>query len=100
MENLLHIVHDDYFVPAASELKCVSSSDPRKTLSKIYAHFASDSLYRNSIYLMASTGIMAFFGFFFWIINARLYKPEQVGCLLYTSDAADEEDRVCFRRCR
>lgn len=46
---------------------------------KIYSHFMKDSLYRNSIYLMLSTGIMAFFGFFFWIINARLYKPEQVG---------------------
>lgn len=42
-------------------------------------HFHSDSLYRNSMYLMASTAIMAFFGFFFWIINARLFKPEQVG---------------------
>jgi O-antigen/teichoic acid export membrane protein len=28
---------------------------------------------------MASTFAMAFFGFFFWIINARLYKPESVG---------------------
>ena len=38
-----------------------------------------DSLYSNSIYLMLSTGIMAFFGFFFWIVNARLFTPEQVG---------------------
>jgi O-antigen/teichoic acid export membrane protein len=28
---------------------------------------------------MLSTGVMAFFGFFFWIINARLFTPEQVG---------------------
>lgn len=52
---------------------------PHITFAKIYGHFASDSLYRNSIYLMLSTAIMAFFGFFFWIINARLYTPEQVG---------------------
>lgn len=50
-----------------------------KIISKYYKHLISDSLYRNSIYLMLSTGVMAFFGFFFWIINARLFKPEQVG---------------------
>lgn len=50
-----------------------------KTISKIYNHLASDSLYRNSIYLMLSTAVMAFFGFFFWMINARLFTPEQVG---------------------
>jgi len=50
-----------------------------KTISKFYKHFANDSLYKNSIYLMLSTAVMAFFGFFFWIINARLFKPEQVG---------------------
>jgi O-antigen/teichoic acid export membrane protein len=48
-------------------------------LKKIYNHFMSDTLYRNSIFLMVSTGIMAFFGFFFWIINARLYTTEQIG---------------------
>jgi O-antigen/teichoic acid export membrane protein len=42
-------------------------------------HFHNDSLYRNSIYLMASTLVMAFFGFFFWIINARIYTTVQVG---------------------
>lgn len=38
-----------------------------------------DSLYRNSIYLMMSTLIMSIFGFFFWIICARLYTTEQIG---------------------
>jgi O-antigen/teichoic acid export membrane protein len=28
---------------------------------------------------MLSTGVMAVFGFFFWIIDARLYSAEQVG---------------------
>jgi len=28
---------------------------------------------------MLSTGVMSFFGFFFWIINARLFTPDQVG---------------------
>lgn len=48
-------------------------------LIKLYNHFHQDSLYRNSIYLMLSTAVMAFFGFFFWIINARLYSAEAVG---------------------
>jgi O-antigen/teichoic acid export membrane protein len=51
----------------------------KKIISKFYNHLANDSLYRNSIYLMLSTGLMAVFGFFFWIINARLYSAEQVG---------------------
>lgn len=48
-------------------------------IRKIYQHFMKDSLYRNSLYLMASTFIMAVFGFFFWMINARLFTTEQVG---------------------
>ena len=51
----------------------------KKTISKFYNYLANDSLYKNSIYLILSTGVMAVFGFFFWIINARLYSAEQVG---------------------
>lgn len=50
-----------------------------KTILKLFNHLTNDSLYRNSIFLMLSTAVMAFFGFFFWIINARLFTPEQVG---------------------
>lgn len=46
---------------------------------KLYNAIKGDSLYGNSIYLMLSTAVMAFFGFFFWIINARLYTPDQIG---------------------
>ncbi|HEV2402799.1 MAG TPA: oligosaccharide flippase family protein [Candidatus Saccharimonadales bacterium] len=38
-----------------------------------------DTLFRNSIYLMVSTGIMALLGFVFWLINARLFTPSQIG---------------------
>src|SRR3984957_12777275 len=48
-------------------------------LKKIYKHIMHDSLYRNSVYLMASTLITAMFGFVFWIMNARLFPPEQIG---------------------
>lgn len=48
-------------------------------IAAIVRHFHSDSLYRNSIYLMMSTAIMSLLGFFFWIINARLFSPQQVG---------------------
>lgn len=50
-----------------------------RTVKKIYSHFASSSLYRNSIYLMASSFFTAVFGFVFWIINARLFPPSEVG---------------------
>jgi O-antigen/teichoic acid export membrane protein len=48
-------------------------------VKRVYNHFMGDSLYRNSIYLMASTLVLAVFGFLFWIINARLFKPDQIG---------------------
>jgi O-antigen/teichoic acid export membrane protein len=38
-----------------------------------------DPLYKNSLFLMISTGVMSVFGFVFWIICARLYTAEQVG---------------------
>lgn len=38
-----------------------------------------DSLYRNSLYIMASTAIMAILGFVFWIINARLFSTQEIG---------------------
>ena len=51
----------------------------KKTISKFYNYLSNDSLYKISIYLMLSTGVMAIFGFFFWIINEHLCSAEQVG---------------------
>jgi len=51
----------------------------KKTISKFYNYLPNDSLYKNSIYLILSTGVMAVFAFFFWMINTRLYSTEQVG---------------------
>ncbi len=48
-------------------------------IKKVYNHFMKDSLYRNSIFLMINTLIMAVCGFFFWIIAARFYPSEEVG---------------------
>src|SRR5665647_2414281 len=50
-----------------------------KTISKFYNFLIKDSLYRNSILLMLSTAAVTVFGFFFWIINARIYSTEQIG---------------------
>lgn len=66
--------------PWLQKLRPFRSRSP--VFDKLYgllSHFYSDSLYRNSIYLMASTFIMSFLGFFFWMINARLYKPSDIG---------------------
>ena len=46
---------------------------------KIYKKIMKDSLYKNSLYLMVSTLIMAMLGFLFWMINARLFSAEQIG---------------------
>lgn len=44
-----------------------------------YEKIMGDSLYKNSIYLMISSGVMAAFGFFFWLICARLFSAEDIG---------------------
>lgn len=48
-------------------------------LKSVYKYVMADSLYMNSIFNMAGTFILGGLGFFFWIIIARLYKPENVG---------------------
>lgn len=45
----------------------------------MFNYLINDSLYGNSIYLMLSTGIMASFGFFFWMVNTHLYSAQQIG---------------------
>jgi O-antigen/teichoic acid export membrane protein len=39
----------------------------------------SDTLFQNSFYLMLNTGVMAIFGFVFWVICAHLFSPSQIG---------------------
>lgn len=48
-------------------------------IKRKYNQIMSDSLYRNSVYLMVSTFIMSVLGFVFWMIGARLFTTEQVG---------------------
>lgn len=48
-------------------------------IKRWFRHIANDSLYRNSLYLMLSTFVMAAWGFVFWIIGARLFTTEQIG---------------------
>jgi O-antigen/teichoic acid export membrane protein len=44
-----------------------------------FRNLYADSLFRNSFYLMLTSGIMAVFGFFFWLVAARLYSPAEIG---------------------
>jgi O-antigen/teichoic acid export membrane protein len=46
---------------------------------KFYLYVMTDSLYKNSIFNIVGTFVLGGLGFFFWIIIARLYKPEYVG---------------------
>jgi O-antigen/teichoic acid export membrane protein len=62
------------------ESKLKSSQKKQVNLiRKFFNEFSSDSLYRNSIYLMLGTAIMAALGFIFWAIVSRMYTAEQVG---------------------
>lgn len=79
MKKHINSFFADITLSTNSIIQIISWRHPIKTFSQITNHFASDSLYRNSIYLILSTTIVAFFGFFFWIISARLYSAEQVG---------------------
>jgi len=38
-----------------------------------------DHLLQNSFYLMLSTATMGLLGFLFWLLNARLFSPSQIG---------------------
>lgn len=48
-------------------------------MKKAYNKVMKESLYRNSIFLMISSGITAALGFFSWLICARLFGAEEVG---------------------
>lgn len=39
----------------------------------------SDSLYRNSFWLMAGSYCMSAIGFIYWLVATKLYTPEQIG---------------------
>ncbi len=41
--------------------------------------YFDNSLFRNSFYLMLATASLAGFGFFFWVITARLFVTEEIG---------------------
>lgn len=60
------------------EINC-KNLHPRDMINRLWRHFCSDSLFRNSVYLMLSTGIMAFFGFIFWVVTTHYYTSEQIG---------------------
>ena len=47
--------------------------------SSLWNHFLQDTLFRNSIYLMATTGVMGVLGFFFWGVCTHLFTPDEVG---------------------
>ncbi|HTB48983.1 MAG TPA: oligosaccharide flippase family protein [Verrucomicrobiae bacterium] len=48
-------------------------------IRKTYRHFMHDSLYRNSIFLIANTAALAAFSLGFWAFAARTYSASDVG---------------------
>lgn len=79
MRKHIDTINNEIFAPIVAIIQDLPWHHPVLLVKRVYTHFASDSLYRNSIYLMLSTAIMAFFGFFFWMISTRLYASEHVG---------------------
>ncbi|HJQ08687.1 MAG TPA: oligosaccharide flippase family protein [Candidatus Saccharimonadales bacterium] len=48
-------------------------------ITRLWRHVQQDSLFRNSLYLMLATAVVAGLGFFFWLINARLFSSYDIG---------------------
>lgn len=57
----------------------VESLTPTGIAKGFKEKFKSDSLFRNSVYLILSTTVQAVLGFVFWILAARLYSSEDIG---------------------
>lgn len=51
-------------------------------------YFINNSLYKNSIFLILGTLVTALLGFIFWILNARLFSPNDLGIATTTISAA------------
>ena len=49
------------------------------SLRRLWRHFLTDNLFRNSIYLILNTGVQAALGFFFWLIATHIFTPDQIG---------------------
>jgi O-antigen/teichoic acid export membrane protein len=48
-------------------------------IKKYYNSIKKDPLYLNSIFMILSTGVLAVFGFIFWIFVARIFSVENIG---------------------
>lgn len=48
-------------------------------IKKQFNTIRKDPLYLNSIFMIASTGVLAAFGFIFWIFVARIFPVENIG---------------------
>jgi O-antigen/teichoic acid export membrane protein len=51
----------------------------KRSIVRVWQHFVTDNLFRNSIYLMLNTGIQAALGFLFWLIAAHIFTSDQIG---------------------
>jgi O-antigen/teichoic acid export membrane protein len=51
----------------------------KKLISRLWRHFMSDSLYRNSIYLLINLGITALTGFAFVLVCTHFYSQKEYG---------------------
>lgn len=67
--------------PVSKSLRSVVRrlSVPRRPRETISSGVGDDRLLRNSVFLALTTGVMAAFGFLFWLLNARLYSSSEVG---------------------
>jgi O-antigen/teichoic acid export membrane protein len=76
---------DDRKLPRVRELSrrlqsSMSAASPlRRSPRHLLAQFRSDSLIRNSVYIMAVTVVTSALGFVFWLVAARRFSASEVG---------------------
>jgi O-antigen/teichoic acid export membrane protein len=72
---MMRVIRGVHLVTEASRQRMFSQWN----FKNVYKHVMTDPLYKNSIFNMAGTFVLGGLGFVFWLIIARLYKPENVG---------------------
>lgn len=78
---LISLANDVATVTRTGELRALGDRGGRRQgrLSFLWTRLREDQMTWNSLYLVLNTGLLAGFGFSFWIITAHLFSVDDVG---------------------
>jgi O-antigen/teichoic acid export membrane protein len=64
---------------AVASVAAPAGGPTRPRIAGLIEAFKADHLVQNSFYIMLSTATMGLLGFLFWVLNARIFNPSQIG---------------------